>query len=288
MTVRKNTVESVNAKPSARRSAGLSFTKEQLHEFHWDRGLGFSEIGKMYGVTGGAIRYWFLKLGVSFRPQTQEPILDLSPTLSYVLGVLHGDGFLYKNFTNGNDEILLVNTSPVFCESFRNALQKLNLRAGVVALKRHPDWTDQYKDQWKVYANSKRFHQWWDAKSDEELIDAGLTHEADFLRGLYESDGCFSRGTWSICTPDRLTADRVLVTLAAHEWHPKFYSGVTKHGTPYWNVCLYRMEEIASVIGWMKPCIRTTDSRHANAEVSRGGNAPKTVENTKQPRPGLE
>ena len=286
MTMREKAVNSVKA--NATRSKGLQFSKEQLEELYWHQEKNLQEIGSMYGVTGGAIKYWFKKLGVKFKPQSQEPLLTPSPSLSYVSGVLHGDGFLYYNPARKAHEILMSITELVFANSFKQALVSINIRAGIVQLKPVLD----RKPSVKVYATCKNFAIWWKGLSVAERLKVGMAHPWEFIRGLYESDGSIklNKGDVNIAiyTAERETADATFAFLFSQGYNAKLYERTLESGKPFFSVCLYRKAEVHRFIERCKPCIKKTPRGYANAEPSRRGDASEGVESTKAPRPGVE
>lgn len=113
-------------------------------------------------------------------------------TLSYVLGVMDGDGFHDKKHTIGLEVI-----SKEFADKFYKALQKLNLRPGRGTRKNRKLET--------VWASSKQLIDWYELMNSGER-EKWLKEEGDewkYIEGRYESDGSIrSGGSPCICSTD--------------------------------------------------------------------------------------
>lgn len=51
------------------RNIGILASKEEMEEMYWGKGMTFRQIAPIFGVTDGAVRKWFRKLGVARRPR---------------------------------------------------------------------------------------------------------------------------------------------------------------------------------------------------------------------------
>lgn len=279
MATQTNTVNSGKAKSSARR--GLRFRQEDLTDLHWKQGLSLTDIGRRYGVTGQAIKYWMNKFGIEHRAQLQEVLFEASPTLSYVLGVLHGDGFLYYNPANNHHHILLSVVDKPFAESFAAALRRLGLRA---VIRRVPA-RGNAQAQWKVWSTSKRFSELWHRLSPNGRLDLGLTYERDFIRGFYESEGSimFHRGSLelAIYNTNVTVLRRVQACVEARGFAPKWYEKVPESGKQCGILCLHRSLEVKRFIAWVAPCIKYLPRGYVNPDPIQGRDTLAGLETTK-------
>jgi hypothetical protein len=286
MTEQKNAVNSAETNRTGQK--GLHFTREELIQLHWVQGLSLVDIGKVYGVTGRSIWYWCKKLGVQHRAQLQDVLFEASPALSYVFGVLHGDGFLAYNVANNHHDILLSVTDVEFANSFARGLHHLGLRAGVILLKQRPP----AKQQWKTYATSKRFHELWNGMTKEQRLDLGLSFPGDFVRGLYESEGSIKWHRTSLELAIYSTNEPMLqrVSQLFHDrgYHPKWNERPLESGKTLVHLELYQSLEIRKLIAWIQPCIKYLPRTDVNAEPSQDGNDLEGVESTKASRPDVE
>jgi len=107
-----------------------------------------------------------------------HPNLNSSPTLSYVLGVLKGDGFIARK--RRGLVVGLHQEDESFAESFRNALEKLNLNPYQYS----PPSTNLIR----VEANSKKFCKWYKGLGSG-FKEIACEHPKEFLKGFYESEG---------------------------------------------------------------------------------------------------
>lgn len=118
--------------------------------------------------------------------------LNLSPSenLAYVLGVLLGDGWVHIWEKRRNYRIGLDVTSLPFAESFRGALKKVGIHSSLhTRAPRHKGW----KPQWLVVANCAPFVRWYKGLTLANIKSYLHSNELKrtFLRGFYESEGCF-------------------------------------------------------------------------------------------------
>lgn len=288
MTTEQNRVNSGNAKSSARK--GLAFTREQLVELHWVHGLSLTAIGRIHGVSASAIKYWMNKFGVTPKARLQEVLFVPTPALSYVLGVLHGDGFLYVHPTTSRHEIVLTVTDKPFAESFNYALHALGLRANTIPVKAG---LPNHKPLWKTYSCSKVFHERWNSLGKEERLDWGFRYPRDFVRGVYESEGCLKRHRQNlelaIYSTNQPMQRRIVLALESQGLHPKVFERDLESGKLFTYVQLFRNLEVRKFLAWCMPCIKYAPRRRqANREPSLGSDAQEGVETTKDAQPGIE
>lgn len=115
-----------------------------------------------------------------------------SPHLSYVLGSLLGDGFLYKH--KGAYLICLKVKSELFAKSFQGNLVEIGLKSSL--------YHDRRCDMWHVTAYSRLFYIWYKSLGIEpqrgpkqgigSVWDVIRPYPIDFVRGFYEAEGSYS------------------------------------------------------------------------------------------------
>jgi len=151
-------------------------------------GLGPTEICKILGwptTRKSTVSGW--KNG-RHKPSTTRWVPEPSNELAYVLGVLYGDGNLERH--GYNYDIKLNTIDLEFAEVFSNKLAKL-LNKKILK----PKWIGRVRGRnygWKVSYSSKAFYTWFKRQNLESLkqyIEYSKETVANFLRGLYDSDG---------------------------------------------------------------------------------------------------
>lgn len=279
MTMQKNIVNSVNAKPGGK---GLCFTKDQLKDLHLIQRLSLVEIGKKYGVSGPSIKYWMNKVGLKNITKINDIDLEPSPTLSYIYGVLHGDGFLYKNPANLHKLIILRATDIPFVRSFESALTIIGIKPMFLTLK--PE-KEHYKIPYEVRGCSSSFHKHWYGMSRIERLKFGLTYKWDFIRGVYESDGSLrdkinrNELTLTMYKPNFLLLQTIKTVLKKElNLVSSLKQYTTAYGTRMYYLSLYRRSDIKKFLTWTKPCIKYLPRRQVNTELNQNRNVLESVE----------
>lgn len=277
-------MNSVKAKSSRKR--GLKFTAMQLERWHWRDGKSMSDIAREYGVSPEAISYQYKKLGVKTRSKLQELLFEPSPALSYVIGVLFGDGCVYRNpARNGGCEIKLNVTDRVFALSFSKALNLIGVRSNTLAERasNNPKW----KATNLTYGNSKSFYEWWEGHDDQFLIGEAAVFPQDFVRGMYESEGSIKwhhgRLEISISNTDLnllgVVKDEIQIRGIRCGWFNKKRS--QPHHKDSAEITITNALDVKRFLAWTMPCIKIQPRGQANTEPSRNGNIVEGVENTK-------
>lgn len=289
MNTRKNLVNSVDAKSSAKR--GLSFTAKQLKQWHWNEGMSLSEIGKMHGVSCAAIGYWFQKLHIQHRSNLQEVLFEPSPALSYVIGVILGDGCVYHNKSRNNQwTIRLQVTDRVFAEHFRDAIKLVGINCNVLTVKSHnPKWSDKYL----AYSDSRTFGEWWTNTGRIGAAEFAAQFPDSFVRGFYEAEGTIKnhrgRLELSICNTDGSLMKLVRSIIPQSIRCSLLQFGPYKPGTKArWDLCINNQLDIKRFLAWTLPCMKTSPRGHANTEPILDRNIKAGVENTKAIQTGWQ
>lgn len=111
--------------------------------------------------------------------------------LSYILGVIDGDGSHDKKYTIG-----LEVKSAEFADKFYKALQKIGLRPG--------RGTRSNRERETVWASSVQLVKWYMKMDYERRLEWLESDERGwkYIEGRYESDGNLSKGTARICSYD--------------------------------------------------------------------------------------
>jgi len=148
------------------------------------QGYGSRRISRILNISRTTAYQWIKgknPQGAFSNPPRYHPNLELSETLFYIIGVVLGDGCLYRP----RWLIQLVTKERKFAESFRDALKSIDLRVYFYR-----------KRYFRVYTLSKSLFQFLDGltlKDMEELLTSRREWAISFLRGFYESEGYFER-----------------------------------------------------------------------------------------------
>jgi len=116
-----------------------------------------------------------------------HPKLHSSKELSYILGVLYGDGCVTTS-GKGAYVIKLATTSLIFALEFKEALERIGLNPRI-DIEMRSRKNSRLKDRYVVRAFSKIFYSWYKSVSLDILREIIKGGEIDFLRGFYESEG---------------------------------------------------------------------------------------------------
>lgn len=146
------------------------------------KGLSFSSIASLLDIPESTVYGWLAKNKVPNRPYNQgspEMLSKLSPDLAYVIGVMHGDGFVRPSVNS----ISLTVKDWEFCSNFK---EKLERWAGISCTQITRRKCDGL---WNVSLSSKAV---CDIIVNFNLTNLLTCHrgiKANFLRGLYDSEG---------------------------------------------------------------------------------------------------
>ncbi|MEW6498344.1 MAG: LAGLIDADG family homing endonuclease [Cyanobacteriota bacterium] len=228
---------------------------------------GYVRIARELRINSSAVRHW-LHEGVKPRYRHDPPNLEPSPALGYVIGVLLGDGCVYKKRRSPHRVLKLRVTSEIFANSFAEALRKLGFHA-----KRNfvPSKEPKRKNSYEVYAYSLFFYEWWQgfkARFPSSLfrILKNKEHKLAFLRGFYESEGTtrtIERGTKSYRyirmvntgLPLVRTVKAILEELGYHPWLYMSRPPASKWKALY-ALGLSRQVEVQKFIDEVSPVIK--------------------------------
>jgi len=154
-----------------------------LHEralaLHRERGIGYELIARELNIPKGTVGKWLY--GKS-KPLGRHhiPNLNPSPELSYIIGVVHGDGIMYKE--RGKDyKIGLSAKDRDFVEEFNRCISRVLGKRKPYPL--HPE----RGGRWGFAAVSVFLYQFleeWD-----RCCGVINQYPAEFVRGFFDSEG---------------------------------------------------------------------------------------------------
>jgi len=159
------------------------FKQKHLEE-HWS----INKMADECSVTWRTVRRWGKKLGIPVQKHDnkQYPNLEPSPELSYILGVLDGDGSV-----SSDGHIQLGVKDYKFAKEFERALKAIGLRAKV---KERNNWNKSLKRQehgWKCQAYSVVFVRWYRSLTREQKEEIVGQFPEKYLKGFFESEGTY-------------------------------------------------------------------------------------------------
>jgi hypothetical protein len=185
------------------------------------------------------------------------PKLEPSPQLSYVIGVLIGDGCIsqYRHRSGKYSwNVILSVTDEAFALSFRQALLDLGLHPRLSLSKRD----STRKNCFRVTAFSKSFVEWFDALSEEQLARVVSKYPIEFLRGFYESEGTASQHRVCLVNTDvwKLEIARQLIESLGFQTSLLNYPRLPPAKTPYELHILGGQNEQFRFLSLLNPCIK--------------------------------
>lgn len=243
-------------------------SKEILIKLYCDERKSTLDISKKFRCSQWVISDLMKKYGLKRRNANSyhewkepgnliKPKLDNSPCIAYILGVMLGDGWVYKRknlYTIGLDS-----KDRVFCEKFREKLQIVNLNSCLVKLKK--------KEIWRTLATSKLFFTWFESLGFKEIEKIAYACPLEFIEGFYESEGCISRTVSKVYGRVRysviiVNTNKNLMTLMLKlltnlGFNPTLNVRKSKPPRkPIWALCLLRQNEVSSFFNKIQPCIK--------------------------------
>jgi intein-encoded DNA endonuclease-like protein len=116
-----------------------------------------------------------------------KPNLNMTENLYYIVGLLKGDGCVYKN--GRSYRICFDNTNKNLSRNIFRALKEIGLNPTLYEV-RPSNGINKLK-QYRVVANSKLFYNWYKGLSAKKLREFLDTKEkiVSFIRGFYEAEG---------------------------------------------------------------------------------------------------
>jgi intein-encoded DNA endonuclease-like protein len=162
-----------------------------LRKLYETEKMSITNIAKRLNTTYYIIWYSLKTCGVKPRTRKEgsilankiKPILNVSEDLSYILGVLLGDGSAYYN--NGHGRIILTAKDREFIIAFEKALKNIGLNPKLYITERNG------KHYYKIEAYSTIFVDWYKKLTYEKIKEMLSEKEfvVSFLRGFIDSEG---------------------------------------------------------------------------------------------------
>lgn len=180
-----------------------------------------------------------------------DPDLSLNEQLSWLVGVLLGDGSVFKAAAKEYVVALEV-VDQEFADKFEIVLSDIGLS---------PSRVTSHETTIGVRANSKKFYTWWNEQSENDWIEIARQYPAPFVRGIYDSEGglYYDRNNNSFNMTISITERWILDTVKevtessiGHTFYgPRYYSGQNGVGKIY----LCKKEQLLDFFGWIEPTI---------------------------------
>jgi len=252
--------------------------REWLWNEHVERGKSVNRIAEEQGVSWRTIRRHLRLNDIPIQKQRskQFPDLEPSPELSYILGVIAGDGYV-----DGYNRIKLGTKDLEFAKEFKEALEAIGLRANVIEDDR---WNKSLKRPyhgWTCYANSVVFVRWYNGLTQEQKEGIAKQFPEEYLKGFFESEGSYVIGTdgsvnvhFANLDYDLLLLVQRLLALLGYDskiYESKFkgrFSGQEK--TKYRLGLLGSSEKKHEFIRRIKPVIKSKPYDYSNPNGLRG------------------
>jgi len=153
-------------------------------------GMSTIQIAKLYGCSHVTVRDRLIRLGIELRPSRREvltPDLTPSPELVHLVFALKGDGS--AGIYNGEGQIHFSSIDKVLVESVRDDLVKIGLHPKKTGPHINRGYSKNAKPIYRLRAYSKLFVQHYLSLTPQGLLELGLTHPWDALRGFLETEG---------------------------------------------------------------------------------------------------
>jgi len=161
--------------------------------------LGTKQAAETLSISPTTFRRWMRGAGAKLKSPIKNPDLTPSAKLMYILGVLNGDGYVYKR---GRAKIVELGTvKEEFARSFATALKEIGLSPSL-RVRRLIKGSREYST-YTASAISKNFVEWYKntgLAQIREMIGENKEFATAFVRGFYESEGSYeiSKGYPSI------------------------------------------------------------------------------------------
>lgn len=204
----------------------------------------------------------FVPISVQRRKPRHHWVPNPSRELSYVLGVLKGDGHVTSvTAGNGNgSRILLQVTDGSFALKFQDALKSIGIKPHKMGYRKR---YGRHKSMFVVSATCKAFAMWYHSLDIKQIAEYIKGYEDGFVCGFYESDGhLIVSGNdidISIAKPYKDLIDLTANILKSWGMHPRTYcyrDNRDERRLPMYRVCLFRQAEVLDFFARVKPVIR--------------------------------
>jgi len=225
------------------------------------------EIAKKYGCSQWVIWSLMRKYNLKRRDANEyhkwkepgnliKPILNHSPSISYIIGVILGDGWIYKQ--KHFYSICLETNDKLFCEKFKEVLQIIKL---------NPCLIKKTGKTWRTTATSKLFYNWFKSLKLKDIQNIATKYPTDFLRGFYESEGCLSINKdkrygyeYPMITIVNTKKELIMLSyklLRILDFHPTVHRrNVKPPRKPIWALNISKQKEVPTFFKKIEPCIK--------------------------------
>jgi len=259
------------------REIKIKIPSEDLKNLYLKDKMSTLELAKKYKCSQWTIRSKLIKKGVLLRsssaflkwksPGNQlKPDLGESPSLAYIIGVFLGDAWIYK--CNHNYSIGLDTIEYKFAKSFYDSLKEIGL---------NPNLFPRKGRYWRVIATSKIFYHWADNLNYRKIKRITQEFFKDFLRGIYESEGClginFDKRSGkkylliTIVSCEKDTIDLTKLFIEKMGLHPRLNLRRPKPPRKeIWALNLGKQREIIKFIDIIKPIIKNKNITFINQD----------------------
>jgi intein-encoded DNA endonuclease-like protein len=186
----------------------MKTTREELERMYWQEKRSTTEIAHSLNLNRVTIWRKMIKFGIPRRSRSLalkiverkfpthlfvEPNINPSNDLSYVLGVIKGDGCAYVKRGHRCGIVKLNQIRAEFAQSFECALKQIGFNPNTFVVKpRKTTYTDCPKPMFVTIGYSFPFVQWYKQLSFEDiekLLGDNPEFIEAFIRGFFESEG---------------------------------------------------------------------------------------------------
>jgi len=241
-------------------------TKKKIEELYMKL-KNYKKVAEQLGIPPSSLWYLIKKYGIKIKPSLRQVDFSKEKEICYILGVLLGDGYVYKGKTNYF--IHLKVTSKTFAESFCKALKEIGLTP-------HLFWYEK-EQRYIAGCSSKIFYNFYKnltLKDIRKLATKNKENMKEFIRGFYESEGtnvinkkwkvwiiamCNSNLELLFLVKDVLSMLGFEFTLEKKEDEGTEHviKGIkTKTTKKHWQLISYRREQNKKFIETIKPVIK--------------------------------
>lgn len=248
--------------------------RDELYKLYWIENKSLSRISQLYGVAHWTIGRWMNKYGIVRRDRGTATRLwrslpevkahmsmkrrrkftaRLGSALAYVLGVLRGDGSVYKSSKHRRCQIDLSVKDKSFTEKFAEALRGIGLKPSRIYI--------CHNGQCRVQATSVDFYGWYKLLDLEKIRFFIRGFEEYFVCGFYESEGCInlhSSGRFRIHMYNKSWEVLSMIKdILLERWNIESrLFGPNKKGV--FALCVQGDERVKKLLDIIEPCIKTS------------------------------
>jgi len=206
-----------------------------LRHLYLTENLSTLEIARIKKVQPPTVLYHLKRQGIATKPRNWRRMKLLpnhpSPSFSYIIGALFGDGWISKNFQSPRIQLRV--KSKQFADCFARNINACGFSSRV------KQRNDGY---WVATAKSIQFCRWWHSTDDFQILDIALTYPREFICGFFDAEGSvFIRKTEkkpriAIDCGNSLAMMGVLSVLKANAFNCTTNVSQTSHGTTIFRI----------------------------------------------------